>query len=352
MKRKPWGEKETTFLIEMLKGRNVDDDFVEEYSKTYPRSRDSILNRRQQLIRQGIIKKLVDQADEPPVVAVVPSVNRELPDLFAAKAAEYLRKRERGEAKKSGVDIYVPDGGPYGLLFVGDPHVGDSGSNLELLSHHIALVNKTKRCYAVNMGDLTNNWVGTLKGLYAYQQSTEDEDDTLMKWLLEATNWLFVILGNHDKWTRIAETMCRENNVPYVSHGSKFNLHCDGTVMKLDARHTHRGNSQYNPSFAQAKQSYRGSDCDVIIGAHTHVSAYTMLRNGVTGHLSHCIRVGSYKDFDEYADSNNFSEDCIGPAVLVIVDPSKDGEVGFVKVFWDVEDGVSYLDSLTLRVAS
>lgn len=279
-----------------------------------------------------------------------PSVNRPIEKLFEEQAAIFQRKRERGDIKRQGVNIHIHDSGPFGILFFGDPHVGDDGCDIEQLAYYMELVRATDHVYGANIGDLSNNWVGTLKRLYAHQHTTDDEETALVEWLIGYIDWLFVTLGNHDKWGPIAEMVCRHHDVMTVSHGAIFKVHVGERVLKIDARHTHRGNSQYNASFAQVKQQYRGSDAHVIIGGHIHTGAYTLVRNGVSGRLGHCIRLGSFKKYDEYADQQGFSDDSVGPACLIVCDPSiAEDDPGFVTVWFNLEHGVRFLESLRER---
>ena len=274
-------------------------------------------------------------------VQQIPTANRPLNEVIAAQAEAFRRKNERHESKQ-GIVVSLEETAPYGVLFFGDPHIGDNGCDIELLCHHISLVKETPGLYGVNIGDLTNNWVGKLGRLYAHQHTTDDEEIELARWMIGEIPWLFVILGNHDKWSAIAQMLCQEASVAYVSHGGRFVVRCGTHELKIDARHDHQGRSQFNPAHGQIRRSYRGSDARVIVGGHIHQGAYTRLRNGVTGNVSDCIRLGAYKVIDEFADSKNFDADDLGPACLVTVDPSADS----VQCWWDVDEGVRYLGFL------
>ena len=101
----------------------------------------------------------------------------------------------------------------------------------------------------------------------------------------------------------------------------------------------------YNPAHGQLKRNYRGSNADVIIGGHTHQSAYTMTKNGVTGQIGHSVRVGAYKKADEYADMLGLDDACISPSVLLVCDPAAQPS-GFVHVFHDIDAGVQFLNAI------
>jgi hypothetical protein len=242
----------------------------------------------------------------------------------------------------------MPDDGPYGLMFFGDPHIDDDGCDIEHLAYCLDWANNRERIHAANMGDLTNNWVGRLARLYAHQHTTDDEGEELLRWLVSATPWLWIILGNHDKWGPLATSVCRSTGVLGVSHGGKFNIWSGDHLVRVDCRHTHKGFSQFAPNFAQVKQNYRGSDCDIIIGAHTHTSGVTQIRNGVADQVSLCIRVGAFKNFDDYADANNYEDESLGPVCLVVVRPDIEGSDRCV-AFHDLEAGEMFLDAAVQR---
>jgi hypothetical protein len=339
----PWTDAEKALVIE---GRQQNLSSAEIAAKLMAltgnqRSTDSIIKMAQHLKTNANTAKAKPFVD----MSFRESGSRSIEDLLAAQMDSHRRKLTEHDAKKSGITITMPDDRPYGVAFPGDPHLGDPGCNITAIMRDLEIVDQTDGLHAINMGDLTNNWVGFLQRLYGGQEITTKEETEMMRWLLKH-DWLAVILGNHDKWSDKAEMLCRELGVAYVSHGSTFKVHAGDSVLKIDARHTHRGHSQYNPAHAQAKQNYRGSDAHIIVGAHTHVSAYTVLRNGVSGHMGHAIRVGSYKEADEYADANGFHEDTIAPSCMAVVDPREEGEVGFVQVFWDLQRGADYLTYL------
>lgn len=284
-------------------------------------------------------KPAVPETEQPP------SANRDLSQIFADKAVEFERKKAHHESKSKGLEIKLPGAGPYGILFFGDPHLDDPAADLARISWCLQLVKETPELYAANLGDLTNNWVGPLARLNAHQNTTDDEGQELIRWILQAASWLFVILGNHDKWTDTAELLCKQYKVPYVSHGAKFRVQREGHEMVLDARHDHPGRSMYNPSHAQLRKTFRGSNADIVIAGHTHQGAYTQIKNGETGKIGHCVRVGSFKSVDEYADRLGLMDGCISPAVLCVVNPKAEPE-SMVTVFQDPKAGAQYLGFL------
>lgn len=305
------------------------------------KTENAIKSKLYQFKKQGLIEA------PQPVVEAVPSASRPIAALLEDMQEAYERKALHHQGKR-GIGVTMPDDGPYAIAFCGDPHVDDAGCDIEGLAAFLALCNEADRTYVINMGDLTNNWIGRLSRLYAHQPNTDDEGVALMEWLLTSAPWLMVVLGNHDKWGPTAQLLCQRHGIPAISHGGVLNI-LSGTVTTIvDARHTHRGHSQYNPAFAQAKENYRGNPAHIIIGGHTHTSASCKIPNGVAGVISECIRVGAWKKHDDYAESCGFHDDNIGPYCLCVVDPSKDGPAR-VHTFWDFESGQGYLDYLVSR---
>lgn len=290
------------------------------------------------------------QAPNPAGVSVqkVPTANRSIIQLLEDQKANFERKGARHTTKNLGIEVLLSEPGPYGLMMFGDPHVDDNGCDIEALIECLKFASETPHVYAANLGDLTNNWIGNLMRLYAHQNSTDDEGVVLMEWLLTQIPWVFVVLGNHDKWGPVATMMCVKHNITHVSHGAKFLFRDSkyGVPMVVDARHTHPGHSMYNPSHGQLKKNYRGSDADVIVAGHTHTSGYTMVKNEETGKIGHCIRVGAFKKFDDYADQKGYGDGAISPSVLLVVNPDAENPASFVTVFHDMYAGRVYLNAL------
>lgn len=265
---------------------------------------------------------------------------RGMRDILSDQRKAFLKRRSAFEAR-TGYDRQVGEG-PYGILFMGDPHMDDDGCDLDRIDRDFALVHDTPRLFAACLGDLTNNWIGKLARLHSDQHVTDAEAEELVEWFLSSAQWLFVVLGNHDRWTPLAARICREYGVTFVPHGGKFRVSSGKHSIKIDARHSHRGQSMYNPAHAQVLRSFRGTDCDIVIGGHHHKSGYTFVKNPETQRLTHAIAVGTYKRFDPYALEADMPDLMICPSVLCVVDHSRPPE-GLVTVFHDVELGADYL---------
>lgn len=331
---KPWSKQE-------------DDKLRERYPIEGPtmhilgRSLVSIRNRASKLgVKYGV--------ETPIVVTEIPTANRDIKTLLDDRFTEFARKRLHHEAKKK-VVIELKDDKPYGVLFYGDPHVDDPGSDLQALESAMAVGNSPS-ILNVNVGDLTNNWVGSLQRLYAHQTTTDDEAIELIEWMLTKIPWAFIVLGNHDKWGPIATLLCQKFNIPYASHGTRFTVETPkGRHLMVDCRHDHIGRSQYHPAHGAAKQNYRGNPSDIIISGHTHTGGHEIIKNGVADQTAHAVRIGAFKKYDDYADSKGYADESLGAAVLFVVDPQSEHEVDWLKPFYDLELGRDYLGWLRNR---
>ena len=348
-KHRQWSDEDYAYLVELTKTKTANQIFAGGF---FPNV--SSLSALEGAIGRAKAKlaptepPAATQQRKPFTVQPIPTPNRPIEDIIRDQAERFKEKQARWRVKHEGIEVRLADTGPFGIVFVGDPHADDDGCDLEKLSADLEIIKHTPHVHAINMGDLCNSWVRALGHLYAHQHTTDDEATELMRWLCGYVDWMLIILGNHDKWGPLAAEICKQSGNLYASHGAMLKVICGDTSVIIDARHTHRGNSMYNPSHGQLKQNYRGSQADIIIGAHTHVSAYTMVRNGVSGKLGHAIRVGAYKRCDEYADAGGFSEDYISPSVMAVVDPERD-DVGRIHIFHDLDQGAVFLEALRTR---
>jgi hypothetical protein len=63
--------------------------------------------------------------------------------------------------------------------------------------------------------------------------------------------------------------------------------------------------------------------------------------------VMHCVQVGSYKKYDDYAKMLNMPNRMMSPcAVAVFNTRLPDIHPDFTKIFWEVEEGADYLTFL------
>jgi hypothetical protein len=268
-------------------------------------------------------------------------------ELLKRRAAQFSRKKDAKEARHL-VSVAVKADGPIGIAHLGDPHVDDDGTDIELLQRHVAIVNKTDGMFAGNAGDFSNNWVGRLARLYGQQSVSAAEAWVLVEWLIHSVNWLYLIGGNHDLWSGAGDPikwMAKQARVSYEANGMRLGLTFpNGRVIRINARHDFQGRSQYDAAFGPAKAARWGWRDHILIAGHTHVSGYHPLRDPATGLISHALRVGSYKTYDRFAEEKGFPNENFCCAPVTIIDPTEpDDSTRCVTVFFNLEEAAEYL---------
>ena len=277
-------------------------------------------------------------------------------DIIARRRKEFKR-RDKASKTNALIPCKVKIDGPIGILHMGDNHVDDPGTNISLLEEHIDLINSTEGLFGANVGDMANHWVGRLARLHAYQSTTEAETWRLVEWQMTSVDWLYIIGGNHDMWVGNGDPiqwMVRNQMGVYKSHGARIELQFpNGNSVIVNARHDWPGHSQYNPAHGPAKAIQRGVTDHIVIAGHKHITGYQILKNPLSGVISHALRVASYKIHDDYATALGLPDQNISPAVLTIIDPERDqNDPGMINVFHDVDSGVEFLTFLRKKYAS
>ena len=114
--------------------------------------------------------------------------------------------------------------------------------------------------------------------------------------------------------------------------------------------HDWRGHSQWNTAHGISKAAQLGYRDHLLTAGHTHVSGYQIVRDPLTGLLTHCLRIGSYKAHDRYAEQKGFAAATFTVCPIVVVRPRfDDDDARFLTVHFDPESGIDYLSWLRGR---
>mgnify|MGYP003133595553 CR=1 FL=1 len=276
-----------------------------------------------------------------------------LEEIIQRRRSEFLRK-EASEKSRNLISCKVNIDGPIAILHMGDNHVDDPGTSIDLLEHHVGLISKTEGLFGANVGDMANHWVGRLARLHAHQTVTEAETWKLVEWLITSVNWLYLIGGNHDLWVGDGdpiEWMVRNQTGVYQAHGARIGLKFPNKKeVRVNARHDWSGHSQWNPAHGPAKAAQMGIDDHIVISGHRHISGYQIVKQANSGLISHAIRVASYKIYDNYAKQLGLKNQNVSPAVMTVINPERlDDDPGLVTVLHDMDTGVDFLKFLRRR---
>ena len=301
--------------------------------------------------QQGAVKQDVDK----PGFSFTPLPDDDIPieELIEQRKRKFLHKREHEEASKL-IPIKVKLGGAIGLLHFGDPHVDDDGCDIGAIERHTALVNKTEGLFACNVGDTTNNWCGRLASLYADQSTSAAQAWKIAEWFVGRCDWLYMIAGNHDLWSGSGDPLkwiAKQQNSLYKSSEARIALRFpNGMEVRVNARHDHSGSSIWNPAHGPMKAAIMGTRDHIYVAGHKHESAYSVLKDAITGITMHAVKVASYKVYDRYAKDRGFRDNALSPCVLTTINPDLPPDhPDLVKVWWEPEEGADYLSFLRRR---
>jgi hypothetical protein len=289
---------------------------------------------------------------KPPEFTFTPLPSDDIPveELIAHRKRQFQHKREHEEASKL-IPIKIKIPGPIGILHFGDPHVDDDGCDIEAIERHTALVNATDGLFAANVGDTTNNWCGRLARLYADQSTSAAQSWRLAEWFVNRCRWLYMIAGNHDLWSGAGDPLkwiAKQQNALYKSSEARIALKFpNGAEVRINARHDHAGSSVWNPAHGPMKAAMLGTRDHIYMAGHKHESAYSVLKDPISGITMHALKVASYKVYDRFAKDKGFRDNALSPCVLTTINPNLPAHhPDMVKVWWEPEEGADYLGYL------
>jgi hypothetical protein len=319
----------------------------------------TLLNRIQDMQGKGISVPGSTYQHTPNVVRdefeFTPLPNDDVPieELIEQRKRKFLHKREHEEASKL-IPIRIKIAGPIGLLHFGDPHVDDDGCDIEAIERHTALVNATEGLFACSVGDTTNNWVGRLARLYGEQATSAAQAWRLAEWFVNRCRWLYMIAGNHDLWSGAGDPLkwiAKYNNSLYRGSEARIALRFpNGSEVRINARHDHSGSSVWNPAHGPMKAAIMGTRDHLYISGHKHHSAYSVLKDAISGITMHTARVASYKIYDRYAKERGFADNTLSPCALTTINPDLPNDhPDLIKIWWQPEEGAEYLTWLRSR---
>lgn len=254
------------------------------------------------------------------------------------------RQRKHRWAQLIPVDVHVS--GPVVIGIFGDPHVDDDACDLHTLEDDLSAITDPARpwVFGLNLGDLTNNWVGRLAKKYADQVTTHAQAGRLIEWMLLGDEgseirrrWLAVVAGNHDLWqgADAIAWAARQSGTMLQSHGVRLEMRFPaGDPIRIHARHDFPGRSIHNPTHFGERERQHGYRDDVIVAGHLHTDAYSLRPLPSERKACHTLRVSGYKVIDDYADENRFIESRLNPSAWLLIEPDGDSAPDRIKVYW------------------
>jgi hypothetical protein len=296
-------------------------------------------------------RQVVDKGDYE--FTALPDDDVPIEELIAQRKRKFQYKREHEEASKL-IPIKVKMDGAIGILHFGDPHVDDDGCDIEAIERHTDLVNRTEGLFAANVGDTTNNWCGRLARLYADQTTSAAQAWKIAEWFIKRCDWLYMIGGNHDLWSGSGDPLrwiAKQQDALYKSSEARLALRFpNGLEVRVNARHDHSGSSIWNPAHGPMKAALMGTRDHLYVAGHKHESAYSVLKDAISGITMHACKVASYKIYDRYAKERGFRDNCLSPCALTTINPALPPDhPDLIKVWWEPQEGADYLTFLRRR---
>jgi hypothetical protein len=271
-------------------------------------------------------------------------------ELVQERIKKYSIKKTSKEQKKL-VNIDIKVSGPIGIAHFGDPHVDDDGTDLSQIVMYMDRLNEVDGMFCGNLGDIQNNWIGRLSFLYGQQSTSARESWKLTEYFVNKVNWLYLVAGNHDVWSGDGdplEFIMRDHKGLYERWGARMNLRFpNGKEVRINARHTFKGNSIWNTAHGVARAAQTGWSDHILTCGHTHVSGYQVLKNPASGLISHALQVASFKILDNYADKLGLDDKNIFNCPVTIIDPRyEDDDNRLITTIFNPMVAAGYLEFL------
>ena len=270
------------------------------------------------------------------------------PEKLIEQACRRFEAHQTARDTRRWMEIKLKSNKPVGICFVGDPHLDNNGCNWPLLNRDVGILKNTPGMHAVNIGDLTDNWVGRLIRLYADQEMSKKQAWKMAKWFMRdaGISWLCHILGNHDAWhdgpyliKAGAQPM-----VPVEDWQSRFQVvFPNDERVRIHVAHDFPGSSIWNKMHGAQKAAMLLEQADIYACGHKHEWAINESENANRNFVYHLIRARGYKFIDNYADQLGYASQKFGASITAIIDPTQEG-VRRIRCFPDLEEASEFLN--------
>ena len=239
-------------------------------------------------------------------------------ELIEHRKKKYTIKA-RGKESRQLINIKMNTNGPIGICHFGDPHIDDDYCDWDNLRLDIDLINSTDCLWAVNLGDVSNNWIGRLQRLWAYQETSAGQAAPI-------------------EWRKkggIAENWNANLKIQFPN----------GNEARIIGAHDMPGHSMWNPLHAQVRRArFSGSEAHLYISGHRHQWALFQTENAESGRIYWAARARGYKLYDDYANEKGYLPQKYGASITAIIDPETDDPVRFMQCFADTAEAADFLN--------
>lgn len=306
-------------------------------------------------VHRATMQKRIDSAASAGLTKVRrteanPSRWRRGEEIVAARKAEFERVRGAGP-NLSGNVVHRPDDGAFMLVPLGDPHLDSPGTDLDLWERWtVGFLDRRKHRTGILMGDVLDNWVKPLAHLYSTAETPAPEGWILLQHYLEhiGEDLDLSVGGNHDAWSGHSDVLAmlmEQYGILHRGNSLRATYRCpNGREITVNARHSWPGRSQWNEVHGLKKAARMGVRDNILLGGHTHVSGESVEKDPMSGRLTFCFQIASFKTVDDYADTLGFLDRHVSPAVALVIDPRRpDTDPELVKHFYEPDAASDYL---------
>lgn len=249
---------------------------------------------------------------------------------------------------------------PFGVAFVGDPHVENKGADLGKLRRDVETI-RASGFRAINMGDVIDNFheTGKLAKLQAKNRMSVSEAYGVARWLIRdsGVKWDAHLLGNHDAWGGLAmatmfQQWASEAKTRFYDWMAQITYQWDGGSYTVLAAHDFKGSSIYNPLHGAMKRALEDGTADLYAAAHRHNHAKADMPNAFRERHYQFVRVAGYKAWDDHAHRSGYAQADEGHSAVAIINPWAETKEGRCRVFHDLSEGAEWLQTLKRREAA
>lgn len=284
----------------------------------------------------------------PKIEGVGPNERPDVEEILRRVQMDY-RRREELEHRRKAQSITF-DGGPIAIVFAGDEHFGNDGTDVQRVFDEAYMIRDTPGMYTWRTGDVVDNFIlGRMRQIRDGNRISIPDEWTLAVELLNVIRPKLLAWcgGNHPYWSEVASGVSVEESI--LPEGILWDkdeivadVHVADASVRIRQRHQWLGRSQWNPTHALEK-AFRmdRSDADIHVGSHTHIASLVRDSLGPNAERKVAILTGTYKVWDEHARRKGFPEHDVSTTATLIVN-----EDGSFMATSNLEAAVNYMEAV------
>lgn len=321
-------------------------------------SLEAALQARDRMLAQFEAEETSD--DQPQITGVtVEELNsEEYEEAVYTRAVEAYNRESVRQVREDNQVIKFPADDYSAVAFVGDTHIGSSGTDYERLFSEMAAIAGEDNVWVWLMGDVVDSFiVKSLQWVRFEAPMTIHDEWLLLRRFLRIIGKKIIGVNDtpdHDGWVEKVAGVPYFRDVLtdfapkalYGKHRVKVTFSFGDWDVQLKMRHKWRGYSQWNPTHAIEKAGLFDKDFDIGVGAHTHQGAF-IREFAVGGRECLAVQVGPYKRYDHYAEELGLPPHNDGTAMLIIFDPFDRTFTGYS----NIEHGLKVLRGLRVNAS-